>query len=515
MLVPHELSSLGLDHKTVSRHRERLVAALARGDRPLFRIVDTCRIDNGGLLGEGALALAKTAATVPGPAMPATGIAAFVPAAGAASRYSKPLANLIDALERGDGESLVEMVRALAAEGASSWPLPTRVKALLAKPEAAAKLDDATRAGLLFDLSLPKALLPCVGEGLTFLEMKQEEHAALKGLAGEVYVTPPGLAERFAAACKNAHFLEQGPALSTLRFEKNGEPAREPDGRASLVPAGHGALASLFPAVREALPAAHSLFIRNIDNVMGTSAAAVRASSDFLELYQLAYAATFGIRAALREGSAKKAASLAGSLAALEAALPDGPDPERTRQVTSLLEGVPSVEERALWRIQLRLFHAPLPAEKPSLKALASLYERPLNVLGQVPNTARDVGGTPCFVVTQRGVEKVCIEVPHVSEADKDAYLANPERATHFNPVFVLAEITADPAYYAEKNEDFWLLAEKSWRGRTVYYHETVLFELLGNGAVANALFVEVPRLVFNPHKTLKDAVNRSVRDWR
>jgi hypothetical protein len=222
-------------------------------------------------------------------------------------------------------------------------------------------------------------------------------------------------------------------------------------------------------------------------------------------------------RTALAAGRFDAAAEHIAPLLSLPEGKPNGAGEPSTQ---ALLASVRDEDERTLWEAQLRLFHTRPKSSTAALTRdqLVALYARPLNTLGQVPNTAKDIGGTPCFVAAPGSDEaspiKVSIEVPHVSEADKNAFLANPAKATHFNPVFVAAEMIDDPDYYAASNRQFWLLAEKTYRGQPVVYFETVLYELLGNGELANTLFVEVPRLVFNPHKTLKDAVNRSVRDW-
>jgi hypothetical protein len=513
-----ELRALGLSPEQIATHRERLMAAIARNEKPLFKVVDTCRVDNGGLLPEDALARLVAAGAPRPPAAAGTGIVGFVPAAGAASRYSQPLATLVEALESGDANATVQSLGALRDEGALSWPLPDAIRRLLQNPEQGRSLAPDARALAAKMLSLPKALMPCVGEGTTFFAVKAHEHDAVNGLEGAVYVTPLGAGPQFkdalpAAAKRHAAFLEQGPALSTIRFRRDGEPFREADGKPSLVPAGHGALATLFPEVRGAFPQATALFIRNIDNVMGVTPVTVAATEAFLALFQTLHASMRQIRGALVEGRLAEAAEVARPLRALA---PAGIGRQR---VETFLRSLGSEAERTLWEVQLKLFHtrppeAPLADDSTRVFHLARLYERPLNILGQVPNSGKDVGGTPCFVETPRGIEKVCIEVPHVSEHDKTVYLADPARATHFNPVFAVCEVTAEPDYYAEQNEDFWLMAEKTYRGEKVVYYETVLYELIGNSGTANALFAAVPRSLFNPHKVLKDAVNRSLRDW-
>lgn len=513
-----ELRDLGLDPHAIEVHRDRLVAAVARGERPSFKVVDTCRIDNGGLLPGDSLERLHTAGapTFAGPA--GNGVAAFIPAAGAGSRYSQPLASLVDALEAGDGAEIIKCIKALREEGAEAWPLPDGVRALLLRPERGAELTPDQRKSAVKMLQLPKALMPSVREGTTFVAVKLFEHAAIAGLAGEVYVTPPGAIPAFRAALPEAAkdrtaFLEQGPGLSTIRFRRDGAPYRDADGNLSLAPAGHGALATLFPDVRAAFPRAHSVFIRNIDNVMGISPVTIAATDRFLGLYQTVLGVLRTVRSALVENRTKEAADLARPLLALAPAWPG------RRKTETFLRSLGDKAERTLWEVQLKLFHTCPPGTAQTddvtrLYLLSRLYERPLNLLGQVPNNGKDVGGTPCFVETPRGIEKVCIEVPHVTEDDRTRYLADPARATHFNPVFAVCEIPAEPEYYTEQNEDFWLMAEKTHRGAAVVYYETVLYELIGNSGTANALFAAVPRAVFNPHKVLKDAVNRSLRDW-
>jgi hypothetical protein len=539
-LEPHRdaLRRLGLNPETVEMHAGLIRQALRDGRKPQFAVVDTCRIDNGGLLpaADALLPLLANGDAQAAPADAGTGYVAFVPAAGAASRYAQPLAAAVTALENDDEAQLAAALAALRAAGAAEWPLPDGLRALLVATEGAlpVHLDDVARRALHSDLLQAKALMPCVMEGDTFLALKHLEHRKIAGLAGEVFVAPAGATpaferelERVAASRRrrkedarfDSRILEQGPMLSTLRFRRSGEPYLEDDGALSLVPAGHGTLARLFPDARAAFPAGHSLLIRNVDNVMGTGAEAMAATTAFLRLHARVLNRLRRIRSTLAKGRLEEAAASAARLLALRG---DRPLPA---PVAAILADVADPAERTLWEALLALFHTRPPARLDSA-ALQGLYERPLNILGQVPNTGHDVGGTACFVAgagaagadrTGAGPGlpvKVCIEVPHVSDADKAAFLANPAKATHFNPVFVAAEIPRSRDHYDAVNKDFWLLAEKTYRNEPVVYFETVLYELLGNGDMANALFVEVPRLVFNPHKTLKDAANRSVRAW-
>jgi hypothetical protein len=517
--VKASIEARGLDFERLREQQELIAGALARGRGPQFKIIDTCRLDNGGLV-----PLARYAQKTG--ERPGKGIAAFVPAAGAASRYSAPLAPLQSALEQGDLGTLRASLGALTASGAEAWPLPPGIKTLLREQATLAAPSQATRDALLQELAQPKALMPCVREGLSFLQLKDLEHACLDGLEGQVFVTPPGMTADFAAAMQRTNdggrqpsrlptaYLEQGPQLSTIRFRRDGSPFVEADGGVSVVPAGHGALATLFGDVRRTIPAADALFIRNIDNVNGTGPAVRAATAAFLTAQRTVLEAFRGVRAALAQNDLRKAAEFADTLSPTRAAAAHGKTlPAGLAAAQASLSDVRDPAERRLWEVLLEVAHT-VPPARPDRDLLARLYARPVNLLGQVPNTGKDVGGTPCFVATPQGTVKVSIEVPHASDADRRDFLANPARATHFNPVFACVEIPKDAGYYARSNQDFWLLSEKTYRGEAVVYYETVLYELLGNSFLANTIFVEVPRDVFHPHKVLADAAGRSVKDW-
>ena len=515
------IESLGLNQEALAYQADLLDVALQRQIRPTFPVLDTCRIDNGGILPE---FLAATAPSEPW----ARGYAAFTLAAGAASRYSQPLFALSEALAQGDRPAAVDALAALAKEGASSWPLPVQLAKLVDQPSLLEALSSADLKGLCDHLQLPKALMPCVREGVSFLAMKHLENAKIPGLAGQIFITPPGMQKAFArhleAELGRSHplatplptaYLEQGPALSTIRFERSGHPFKESTGEVSPVPAGHGALAQLFPAALTLIPGTDALFIRNIDNIMGTTAEVLVATERFLCLHRRILTTVQTIRT----GLARSDLSLAGSAAAALLIMLGLDLPKAAAQPLEL----PGGPEGALWRLQIMLFHSGLEGPRTP-ERLQALYARPVTLLGQVPNILHDVGGTPCFIAmpstnatehpsdSRRG--KVCLEVVHASPDDQRTKLANHEKATHFNPGFCAVEITADPHYYSKRNHHFWLMAEKVYRGQQVVYYETALYELVGHSDFANTAFVEVPRRVFNPHKTLRDALNRTMASW-
>jgi hypothetical protein len=177
--------------------------------------------------------------------------------------------------------------------------------------------------------------------------------------------------------------------------------------------------------------------------------------------------------------------------------------------------------ERVLWQVLIEVFHSSpaflnrvIHEKGESRKSLLSLFERPVNSLGQVPNNGRDMGGTPVYTEALGQPLTMCLEVPHASHEDQENFLSNPEKATHFNPVFVASEVINDSSCYEIEDSPFWILAQKNYGSEDVVYHETVLYELLGNSMLANVVFPEIPRSVFHPHKTLSDSRGRRARDW-
>ncbi len=86
-----EVRELNLDAHDIQIHQQRISEGVKNRDDLFIPIEDTCRIDNGGILPPQYLHQIHR--------NKAQGFVAFVPAAGAASRYFKPLMDLRLALE--------------------------------------------------------------------------------------------------------------------------------------------------------------------------------------------------------------------------------------------------------------------------------------------------------------------------------------------------------------------------------------------------------------------------------
>ncbi len=500
-----ELLEHSLNPRDIAIHHRRIKRSLEKSKTSFIKIIDSFRLDNGGILPQEYFSLKSRVKT--------HGFVAFIPAAGAASRYFQPLQALRHALSKHD-ESLVRSeIEELVAEGAKDWPLPTALDQLihLETHEPFPSLEFCKRA--LEEIDWPKALLPFESGKGSFLKKKREEHLAMPALLAEVYVAPRNGSKIFAEhlgvepTAKHIAFMEQGPELSTLRFGKDTLPYRDQNGEISVVPAGHGMLVRLFPEVKTAFPEAHSLFIRNIDNVIQDEENCLQDTELFLAQHQAVLEQLKDLRQFLETQSYSKAAELAEQIRL--------GFKERKKVQIHWLSSLGDNEQK-LWKLLFEVFHCPialaneLRAKDGDLSSLKSLYFRPLNSLGQVPNNGRDVGGSPVLAEHEDGEVAICLELPHASPEDKKTFLENPAVATHFNPVFVAAEIPEDNAVYDLEKCPFWILAEKNIYGTPVVYHEIVLYEVLGNSYTANVIFPEIPRRLFNPHKTLLDGVKKA-----
>jgi hypothetical protein len=523
-----------LDPNLVEKHANLINSSLKSQAKPEFKINDTCRPDNGGILQCSELKLCMESSIASRNVSDFGGYIGFVPAAGAASRYSLPFTPIIQLLEQRisrefqdqDFQILFELLQKVAATGAVNWAIPSSLKALLtASKNELLSLTSSQCKEIVSELYLPKALYPCVQEQFSFLEFKDLEHRMNPYLDGQVFVTPPAMSRVFEMHLQHSElgavvqtkkqdrlqtlFVEQGPKLSTIRFKPDGSPFLDSNDQLTVVPAGHGALAELFTNIGHHFPNSDSLLIRNIDNLNGISADVLNGTKEFIEIHRFILNRLKKIRGSLRKGQVQEAASHSEPLKKLLSKNA----PQFVVKGLAQLDKYSTSPEHELWTILLGVFHTPLP-HLLNLENLTQAYERPFNLMGQVPNSQNDVGGTPCFVLHNQNVQKLCIEVPHVSDQDQDLFLRNPVKATHFNPVFVAAEIPEEDHYYSNRNDDFWLLAEKSYKGQKVLYVETVLYELLGNSELANCIFVELPRLLFHPHKTPQDSAFKTVSSW-
>jgi hypothetical protein len=342
------------------------------------------------------------------------------------------------------------------------------------------------------------------------------------------------------------HVKEQGRNLSTLRFRRDGSPFLNEDGSYSVVAAGHGELLHLFPEFAAEFPEAECLHIRNIDNIIGTTGERREELSVPADVFRIVRDCLEYARTRVDDfiGEFSKRDSGTSDLRLADVELLEaceylsgllGPHASRPReQVLHDAEGLyVGFTAEALHETFRALFHwNPLDAASDSEAAWRKIQQelaKPLSVFGVVRKETGDMGGGPVFVKTADGKRvKICLEMPHASPEDSAEYFGPRGKATHFNPVLVFFEMKTHCRAFEQNrsiqgrhvdfsslfDDRFWLLSKKEFQGTPVCYHETVLYELVGNSATTNLLFVEVPRTLFVPHKGVFDSMGQDRRSY-
>ncbi len=266
----------------------------------------------------------------------------------------------------------------------------------------------------------------------------------------------------------------QRSSTDSLGIDTEEQPFRRDDGTLLLRPSGHGALLENLSDL-----GADLVFIKNADNVAPDH----RKEPTYVwtrTLVGLLVEIQEGIFDILRQAEAR-------------------PGDERIVEEAIRLAG-----ER------LRM---DLPAENPDASreematAAMKALNRPLRVCGMVRNIG-EAGGGPFWVRDRRGrarrqiVEGVQVDPGSASQR------ALFERSSHFNPVFMACGVRdhRGRAFDLRRfvDPDAGIITVKSVQGREVKSMER---PGLWNGSMAgwNTVFVEVPRDVFNPVKSVND----------
>jgi hypothetical protein len=330
--------------------------------------------------------------------------------------------------------------------------------------------------------------------------------------------------------------MEQGNDLSTIRFGMNGEPVVE-KGQYSLVAAGHGELVHLFSKVASAHPEAECLHVRNIDNVVGALpevyeqlgglADAFRVLRDTVEFIRYEVSVHIGeLRGKKDNGMVNL--DVCKALDFLGVLLDGGLVSKALSPCFNPAGDFVSVSAESMATLLSGLFHWAQPPKGCTGKDLWQFIEtqlsRPVSVFGVVKKEDGDVGGGPVFIRLPDGTKaKLCMEMPHANDADSKKYFGAGGACSHFNPVLTFFElkthgykdgrkkVKSRPVDFRRLFDDrFWMLSRKEHQGKPVCYHETVLYELIGNSATTNLVFFEVPRSLFVPHKTIFESLGRT-----
>lgn len=447
-----------LDDNRIQQHQKRILEALKQHTQTTITIQDACTRDNGGIsTKEDIFALAKTF-SIPLPSgddWNRNQLVTCIPAAGAAGRYFSDLHQRILKGENVDEDDL----RIFQKYG-----------------------------------HLPKALIPATTEGDSFLDLKKEEQTKLFPCLGNVLIVASGLTEKFKKKINDPDWfiLEQGKDLSTIRFQMDGNPFIDEDGKYSVVSAGHGELVHLFDKIANHFPQSQCLHIRNIDNIIGTQQEPKDRLNELSHCFQILK----NFLDFLRE--------------------------QINKQGHSQIPFTPEFIQKSFGS----LFHWPHFDETLSVSEkwakIQSLCNRPLSVFGVVKKEKNDVGGGPVFAKTlssKSGKIKLCMEMPHASAEQREEYFGSQGKVTYFNPVLNFFEIRTKNQIKFDFDklfdDQFWLLSQREYRGTQVCYHETILYELIGNSKSTNLVFIETPRSLFKPHKSLIDSKGHNREYYR
>ena len=114
--------------------------------------------------------------------------AAFIPSAGAASRYYALIKNLLLAIENGDKASLEKELQNIDSEQFKGFAT-RKTKNLILEKDADKILSE--RDLIAREISAPKALQPTFCSGMTFMEVKNESMKLLKTSLKEFYIVNP------------------------------------------------------------------------------------------------------------------------------------------------------------------------------------------------------------------------------------------------------------------------------------------------------------------------------------
>jgi hypothetical protein len=270
----------------------------------------------------------------------------------------------------------------------------------------------------------------------------------------------------------------QNPATDTVACDSEFRPVRDEDGRILFRPAGHGALLGNLSSLQ-----ADIVFLRNIDNV---------------------------VHERLHDSHSRVRKVLGGYLVHLQS------------EIFSILRQLAGgrVEGSFLDRVENRIGTLlPIRSELAGSRddRASTLYRylnRPLRVCGVV-RLDQDSGGGPFWVEDTDG--EVSLQIVETSQVDLACSEQRQiwESSTFFNPVEIVCGLRSfderqfELADYRDPSTCF--VAEKSWNGQPIR-----ILELPGlwNGSMAfwNTVFLEVPREIFNPVKTVLDLLEPAHR---
>ena len=432
-------------------------------EEPVLNVVDVCSPMNGILQFSEEEKVEFSDISLP------KNVSFFIPASGSGSRmFGFLFQYLVDGIETDDVRRFFknleqfpffEEVKARVGEGYSSMSQKQIVEFLL------------TRDGLDYS-EVPKGLIPFHHSSKSQLVPFQEHVLQLKELNqyGKVHFTVQKeylseiqrVIQSVSGEDFKVEYSYQDSSNDAYCFDKNGQPVSN-DGELIRRPAGHGALLKNLKDLETEL-----ICVKNIDNIQPTG------------------------RHQLSLGSWKMLHGLLNTF---------------QKDLYSLADNY-SIEALQNFNMRYEVFREEELSEVTAAH-IHAMCDRPTRVCGMVVNEGAP-GGGPFWVEYDGIATKQIVEKVQLPKDEKTAQLL--EKSTHFNPVFIVMDPktvngeSVDLNKFVDRNA--FIRVEKDHKGQHVVYHE---LPGLWNGSMAfwNTLFVEIPKEVFTPVKTVLDLIGK------
>lgn len=405
-------------------------------------------------------------------------------------------------------------------------------------------------------VSLPKALVPVGSRLECFLDFNIWQQAAILPGSETIIVVAVGSEEGFKQKMQNSiaqgvrdslmspgpqsySILEQGMENSTIRFTAAAEPLLEPDGKYSVVAGGHGEIVNHFNFLSDRIQSCNCLHVRTVDNIFGNREEVSLKIDSLKCLFYSIKLCLDSIRTDVQRAivldTEHAQETIRFSDISMDAikmlnTLVSMGNRVRLNVAEGSSSGTTLVKFEDVLSLLGAIFHFPhMEWPKSNLERLTELNKkllRPLSVLGVVARKQSDVGGVPVIASNPLGEKvRICIEGGRLTPGDRDKLFGSSGlvEATHFNAALAFVEsrmmdsllpndgrhsIAVD--FSQLTRSEIFLISKKIHNGEPVFYHEVAMFELLSHSDLVNAVYVEVPRLLFNPHKDIFDILGLS-----
>jgi hypothetical protein len=318
-------------------------------------------------------------------------------------------------------------------------------------------------------LNRPKGLVPfhrIEGRHVNPFQDQYRQAMEILGELGKVHFTVQEGVERVVRESlrveigkeyqNHVSFSYQDPTTDAYCFDGNENPI-EQNGKILRRPAGHGALLQNLNQIESDL-----IFVKNIDNVQHSHKSDINT-----KVWKYCAGLLLRFEEELRE-------------------LSDSFSLERLIELNAKYQFLDTHQINGI-----------------TTKDIQQFLNRPSRVCGMVVNEGAP-GGGPFWIEDEGGVSKQIVEKVQISPEDE----AIVQSSSHFNPVFMVlsnSNVQGERLNLMEfVDPKKFLVVKKPHHGSEIYYRE---LPGLWNGSMHhwNTIFVEIPKAVFSPVKTVFD----------